>query len=75
MKQIKYLHTDKVMKFRFIGFNTLYKSKENVMHLRIHHTPQQNIVVERIKKTLMKKACCMLSNSHLPKSFGLKQPL
>ncbi|RVX13013.1 Retrovirus-related Pol polyprotein from transposon TNT 1-94 [Vitis vinifera] len=45
------------------------QSEGIVRHHTVHHTPQQNGVTERMNKTLMEKARCMLSNVGLPKSF------
>jgi len=37
------------------------------MNLRFRYTPQQNGVEERINRTILEKARCMLLGSELPK--------
>ncbi|KAG8489449.1 hypothetical protein CXB51_017818 [Gossypium anomalum] len=49
--------------------NGLCKSEGIVRHLTVRHTPQQNSVVERMNRMIMKKVRYMLSNANLPKSF------
>ncbi|KAG8489761.1 hypothetical protein CXB51_017983 [Gossypium anomalum] len=68
-KQIKYLHTDNGLEFRYDEFNRLCKSEGIIRHLTVRHTPQQNGVAERMNRTIMEKVRCMLSNANLPKSF------
>ena len=68
-KQVKRLCTDNDQEFSSYEFNALCKSEGIVRHHTVHHTPQQNGVTERMNKTLMEKARCMLSNVGLPKSF------
>ena len=38
-------------------------------HFTVRETPQQNVVAEGMKKTLLEKVRCMLSNAGLSKSF------
>ncbi|KAG8474632.1 hypothetical protein CXB51_031261 [Gossypium anomalum] len=68
-KQIKYLRTDNGLEFCSDEFNRLCKSEGIMRHLTVRHTPQQNGIVERMNRTIMKKVRCMLSNANLPKSF------
>ncbi|KAG8492453.1 hypothetical protein CXB51_009584 [Gossypium anomalum] len=51
----------------------LCKSERIVRHLTVHHTPQQNSVVERRNRTIIEKVRCMLSNANLPKSFWAEE--
>ncbi|KAG8503271.1 hypothetical protein CXB51_001260 [Gossypium anomalum] len=68
-KQIKYLRTDNSLEFCSDEFNRFCKSEGIRRHLTVRHTPQQNDIAERMNRTIMEKAQCMLSNANLPKSF------
>ncbi|XP_072154388.1 uncharacterized protein [Bemisia tabaci] len=51
--------------------NTVIKSQgQGVRHLTtVDYTPQQNGVAERVNRTLLEKARCMLFDANLPKSY------
>ncbi|GJV93371.1 retrotransposon protein, putative, ty1-copia subclass [Tanacetum coccineum] len=68
-KKVKKLRTDNGMEFCSNEFNSYCKSKGIVRHYTIPHTPQQNGVVERMNRTIISKARCMLSNAGLSKRF------
>ena len=68
-RQVKCLRTDNGLEFCYDEFNTLCKKEGIVRHRIVYHTPQHNGIVERMKRTLMEKVRCMLSNAHLSKSF------
>ena len=69
---MKCLRTDNGLEFCSDEFNTLCKKEGIVRHRTVHHTPQHNGIVERMKRTLMEKVRCMLSNAQLSKYFGAK---
>jgi transposase InsO family protein len=53
------------MEFCSADFKSFGRKEGIVRHHTIPHTPQQNGVVERMNRTIISKACCMLSNSSL----------
>lgn len=68
-KQIKHLRTYNGLEFCFGEFDALCKTEGIVRHHKVHHTPQQNGVAERMNRTIMEKVRCLLSNAGLSKSF------
>ena len=68
-KQIKRLRTDNGLEFCSGEFNNFCKDQGIVRHLTVRDTPQQNGVAERMNRTLLEKARCMLSNAGLGKKF------
>ena len=66
---MKRLRTNNDLKFCSNEFNIFCKKKGIIRHLKIIGTPQQNEVAERINKTILEKARCMLSHSGLVKEF------
>ncbi|KAG8473406.1 hypothetical protein CXB51_035701 [Gossypium anomalum] len=54
-KQIKYIRTDNSLEFCSDEFNKLCKSEGIARHLTFRHTLQQNSVVERMNRIIMKK--------------------
>jgi hypothetical protein len=68
-KKVKLLHTDNGMEFCSNEFND-YCSDEGIVRNRtISYTPQQNGVAQRMNKTIISKACCMLSNAGMSRCF------
>ncbi|KAG8483146.1 hypothetical protein CXB51_022101 [Gossypium anomalum] len=63
---------DNGLEFCSDEFNRLCKSKGIVRHLTVHHTLQQNSVIERMNKTIMENFRYMLSNANLPKLFWVE---
>lgn len=68
-REIKKLRTDNGLEFCSGAFNQFCKEEGIVRHLTVPGTPQQNGVAERMNRTLLEKARCMLSNSGLRKRF------
>jgi transposase InsO family protein len=68
-KKVKKLRTDNGMEFCSHEFKSYCKSKGIVRHYTVPYTPQQNGVAERMNRTIIYKACCMLSNSGLNQRF------
>ncbi|GJR53654.1 transposable element [Tanacetum coccineum] len=68
-KFVKRLRTDNGLEFCQGEFNEFYKNKGIVRHHTVRYTPQQNEVAERMNRTLLEKAWCMLSNAGLPNIF------
>nr|CAD40363.2 OSJNBa0093P23.9 [Oryza sativa Japonica Group] len=64
-RKVKILRTDNGMEFCSKIFKSYCKSEGIVRH----YTPQQNGVAERMNRTIISKARCMLSNAGLPKQF------
>ncbi|KAG9453140.1 hypothetical protein H6P81_006044 [Aristolochia fimbriata] len=50
-------------------FNKFCEDEGTVRHRTVRHTPQQNGVAERMNRTLLERARCMLSNAGLGKEF------
>ena len=68
-KSVKLLRTDNVLEFCQGEFNEFCKNEGIVRHHTVRYTPQQNGVAERMNKTLLERARCMLSNAGLPNTF------
>jgi len=60
---------DNGMEFYSTKFDQFWKNEEIVRHRTIWYTPQQNGVAERMKRTLLERVRCMLSNAGLSKCF------
>ena len=68
-KQIKRLRTDNGMEFCEGDFEEFCKNEGIVRHRTVRMTPQQNGVAERMNRTLLERARCMISNAGLTKDF------
>ncbi|XP_059310683.1 uncharacterized protein LOC132062049 [Lycium ferocissimum] len=68
-RKIKCLRTDNGLEFCNKEFDNFCKIHGVLRHRTIRHTPQQNGVAERMNRTLLEKARCMLSNAKVPKEF------
>lgn len=68
-RKVKKLRTDNGMEFCSNKFKSYCKSEGIVRHYTIPHTPQQNGVAERMNRTIISKARCMLSNAGLHRRF------
>ncbi|GKV28505.1 hypothetical protein SLEP1_g37549 [Rubroshorea leprosula] len=68
-KQIKHLRTYNGLEYCSGEFDTFCKNNEIVRHRTVRMTPQQNGVAERMNRTLLERARCMLSNAGLSKDF------
>ena len=71
-KQIKRLRTDNGMKFCEREFDEFCKNEGIVRHHTVRMTPQQNGVAERMNRTLLERARCMISNAGLAKDFWVE---
>ena len=71
-KKVKKFCTDNGMEFCSNEFNAYCKSEGIVRHYTVPYMPQQNSVAERMNRTIISRAHCMLSNADLNKRFGLK---
>jgi len=68
-KKVKKLRTDNGMEFCSDQFNSYCKSEGIVRHYTVPYTPQHNGVAERMNRTIISKARCMLSNAGLDRQF------
>ena len=68
-KKVKHLRTDSRMEFCSMEFDQFCKNEGIVGHHTVRYTPQQNRVAERMNRTLLEKARCMLSNTGLSNCF------
>ncbi|MCQ7691360.1 DDE-type integrase/transposase/recombinase, partial [Salmonella enterica] len=71
-KQIKRLRTDNGMEFCEGDFDEFCKNEGIVRHRTVRMTPQQNGVAERMNRTLLERARCMISNAGLTKDFWVE---
>jgi transposase InsO family protein len=69
VEKLKVLRTDNGMEFCSGDFNSFCRKEGIVRHHTIPYTPQQNGVAERMNRTIISKARCMLSNSGLSRNF------
>ena len=67
--KIKVLRTDNGLEFCNDEFNQFCLDHGIDRHRTVRMTPQQNGVAERMNRTLLEKARCMLLSSGLPKGF------
>ena len=68
-KKIKRLKTDNGLEFCSGEFNEFCEQHGIARHRKVAKTPQQNGVAERMNRTLLERAMCMLSNAGLGKEF------
>jgi transposase InsO family protein len=68
-KKVKLLRTDNGMEFCSTVFNDYCSDEGIVRHHTIPYTPQQNGVAERMNRTIISKARCMLSNAGMHRRF------
>ncbi|KAK3030464.1 hypothetical protein RJ639_039149 [Escallonia herrerae] len=68
-KESKCLRTDNGMEFYLDDFIEFCRNEGIVRHHTLRKMPQQNGVIERMNRTLIERARCMLSNARLPKEF------
>ncbi|KAA3458952.1 Retrovirus-related Pol polyprotein from transposon TNT 1-94 [Gossypium australe] len=71
-KPVKQLRTNNELEFSSSEFNNYCKRERIKKHRTIVGTPPKNGVAERMNRTLLEKARCMLSNASLRNDFGLK---
>jgi transposase InsO family protein len=68
-KKIKRLRTDNGLEFSNHRFDEFCKGEGFFWHKTVVNTPQQNGVAERMNRTLLERARCMLFNVGLGKGF------
>nr|AAR87163.1 putative polyprotein [Oryza sativa Japonica Group]AAU89150.1 integrase core domain containing protein [Oryza sativa Japonica Group]ABF98081.1 retrotransposon protein, putative, Ty1-copia subclass [Oryza sativa Japonica Group] len=68
-KEVKVLCTDNGGEFCSDAFDDYCRKEGIVRHHTIPYTPQQNGVAERMNRTIISKARCMLSNARMNKRF------
>ena len=68
-RKVKLLRTDNGMEFCSKAFGNYCRKLGIVRHYTIPYTPQQNGVAERMNRTIISKARCMLSNARMSKRF------
>ena len=68
-KQVKRLRTDNGLEFCNDEFNEFCKNEGIARHRTVRMTPQQNGVAERMNRTLLERARCMISNAGLTNAF------
>ena len=66
-RKIKCLRTDNGGEYRSDPFMKICADEGILRHFSVRNTPQQNGVAERMNRTLLEKAQCMLSNAGLGK--------
>ena len=71
-KKIKRLRTDNGMEFSSFEFDEFCRDEGIARHRIVHHTPQKNGVAERMNRTLLERALCMLLNAGLSKDFWVE---
>jgi transposase InsO family protein len=64
-RKVNVLRTDNGMEFCSNKFKFFCRKEGIVRHHTIPHTPQQNGVAERMNRTIISKARCMLSNASM----------
>lgn len=68
-RRIKILRTDNGLEFLSNAFNSFCRSNGIQHQLTTVYTPQQNGTAERMNRTLIEKARCMLFDANLSKCF------
>jgi len=68
-KKIKRLRTDNDLEFCNYQFDEFCKVEGIARHKTVVNTPQQNGFAERMNRTLLERARCMLSNAGPGKEF------
>ena len=68
-KKIKRFRTDNGLEYCSGEFDEFCKNEGIVKHCTVRGTPQQNRTAERMNRTLLERARCMLSNCGLSKDF------
>jgi transposase InsO family protein len=68
-RKVKVLRTDNGGEFCSATFDDYCRQEDIVRHHTIPYTPQQNGVAERMNRTIISKAHCMLSNTKMNKRF------
>ena len=68
-KKVKLLRTDNGGEFCSHEFDDFCREEGIVRHHTIPYTPQQNGVAERMNRTIISRARCMISNAKLNKRF------
>jgi hypothetical protein len=66
---VKVLRTDNDMEFCSDDFKSFCRPKGIVRHHAIPYTSQQNGVAERMNRTIIYRACCMLFNAGMDRHF------
>ena len=67
--KLKGLRTDNGLAFVSEQFNEFCRIKGIKRHRTVPRTPQQNVLAERMNRTLLERVRCMLLGAELPKSF------
>uniref|UniRef100_A0ACD5XBE3 Uncharacterized protein n=1 Tax=Avena sativa TaxID=4498 RepID=A0ACD5XBE3_AVESA len=68
-KKVKVLRTDNGMEFYSNEFEEFCSNDGMIRHHTIPYTPQQNGVAERMNRTIISRARCMLSNAGMHRRF------
>lgn len=68
-KKVKRLRMDNGLEFVCDEFNDLCRDEGIVRHRTVRKTPQQNGVAERMNKTLLERARCMLFDAGLTRWY------
>ena len=68
-RKVKILRTDNGMEFCSNEFDEFCSNDGMVRHHTIPYTPQQNGVAERMNRTIISRARCMLSNTKMHRHF------
>ena len=71
-KEIKYLRADNGSEFCGEVFNHFCKESGITRHKNVRYTPQQNMVAERLNRTIMEKVRCQLSDVILEEKFWVE---
>ena len=68
-KKVKLFCIDDGGKFCSDAFNDYCREEDIVRHHTIPYTPQRNSVAERMNRTIISRAHCMLSNARMNRRF------
>jgi transposase InsO family protein len=71
-RKVKILRTDNGMEFCLNEFDEFCSNDGMVRHHTIPYTPQQNGVAERMNRTIILRARCILSNAKMHRRFWAK---
>jgi len=71
-KTVKTLRTDRGGEYCSIEFEVFYANHSIRRELTAVYTPQQNVVSERKKKTILNMVRCLLARGNIPKNFWLE---
>lgn len=69
LRFIKHLRTNNRLEFFGEDFDSICKENGITHHKTVRYTPQQNSVVERLDRTIIKRVRCLLLDANLTERF------